>query len=88
MDDLNLNKDELPKFKLPQGLLEQLFEFSGSNDGNRGYMLVFINQEGAPMVYSKASSQIIEMGLRKAAEKFLLDSEEAETNFDFGSDEQ
>ena len=26
MDDLNLNKDELPKFKLPQGLLEQLFD--------------------------------------------------------------
>tara|TARA_R100000008_G_C3484105_1_gene115355 strand:- start:315 stop:581 length:267 start_codon:yes stop_codon:yes gene_type:complete len=88
MDDLNLNKDDLPKFKLPQGFLEQLFEFSGSSESNRGFLLVFINQEGAPMVYSKSSSQIIEMGLRKAAERFLLDSEEAESNFDIGGEGQ
>ena len=88
MDDLNINKEEIPPFKLPEGLLRQLYEFSGSNEGNRGYMLVFITQQGAPVVYSKSSSQIIEMGLRKAAEKFLLDSEEAETNYDVGYDDQ
>jgi len=88
MDELNLNRDDLPKFRLPEGMLEQLFEFSGSQDGNKGYLLVFINQEGAPLVYSKSSSPIIEMGLRKAAERFLLDSEEAETNFGIGPEDQ
>ena len=88
IDDLNLNKDELPKFQLPHGMLEQLFEFSGSDDGNSGYLLIFVNQDGGPMVFSMCSNQITALGLRKAAEKFLLDSEEAETNFDSGLDDQ
>tara|TARA_R110002020_G_scaffold86144_3_gene212402 strand:- start:3936 stop:4196 length:261 start_codon:yes stop_codon:yes gene_type:complete len=78
---MNNDNDEefsMEKFQLPESFLEQLFEFSGSTDGNRGILLAFVNQEGSPMIFSKADNQIIEMGLRKAVEKYLLDSEEAE----------
>lgn len=74
----NFEEFPLENFILPESFLEQLFEFSGSTDGNRGILLAFVNQEGSPLIYSKADNQIVEMGLRKAVEKYLLDSEEAE----------
>jgi len=72
--------DDLPiaDFKLPESFLAQLFELSGSTEGNRGFVLGFVNHRGEPMVYTKADNQIIEMGLRKALEKYLIDSEEAD----------
>ena len=78
-----MNKDdfeegEFPSFVLPEAFLNQLFEFSGSTEGNRGFMLAFVNQEGEPMVYTKADSKIIELGLRKAMEKYIIESEESE----------
>tara|TARA_X000001036_G_C20692602_1_gene809926 strand:+ start:1647 stop:1913 length:267 start_codon:yes stop_codon:yes gene_type:complete len=85
MDEDNFNEQDLPNFVLPESFLNQLFEFSGSTDGNRGFMLAFVNQSGSPMVYAKADSQIIEFGLRKAVEKYIIESEEAE-HFDNGGD--
>tara|TARA_R100000808_G_C2083257_1_gene106357 strand:- start:436 stop:696 length:261 start_codon:yes stop_codon:yes gene_type:complete len=72
--------DDLPltDFKLPEEFLAKIFELSGSTEGNRGFVLTFVNQRGEPTVYTKADSQIIEMGLRKSLEKYLIDSEEAD----------
>ena len=78
MDENNFDGDNLPSFVLPESFLNQLFEFSGSTDGNRGFLLAFVNQQGSPMVYTKADNQIIEMGLRKAIEKYIIESEESE----------
>ena len=39
------------------------------------------------MVYTKSQNQIIEMGLRKALEKYLITLEESETMFGAGNDE-
>ena len=79
MDNENFHEENLPKFVLPESFLNQLFEFSGSTDGNKGFLLAFVNQAGAPMVYTKADNQIVEMGLRKAIERYILESEEAES---------
>ena len=65
----------------------QLFEFSGSTVGNRGFMLAFVCQDGSPMVYTKADSQIIELGLRKAVEKYIIESEESEIFKNNGDEE-
>lgn len=78
MDQENFDENNLPSFIFPEAFLEQIFEFTGSTEGNRGFLLVSVNQEGAPTVFAKADNQIIEMGLRKALEKYLLDTEEAE----------
>lgn len=74
----DFNENDLPEFVLPSSFLDQLFEFSGSTDGNKGFLLAFVNQNGSPVVYTKADNQIIEMGLRKAIERYIIESEEAE----------
>lgn len=78
MSDKDFNEEDLPSFTFPKSFLEQIFEFSGSTEGNRGFALVFVNQDGAPMIYSKSDNQIIELGLRKAMEKYLMELEESE----------
>ena len=78
MKDMDFNPDGLPAFSLPPKLITQLYEFSGNTEGTRGFLLLHINQDGSPMVYFKADNQIIELGLRKALEQFVLDFEEAD----------
>jgi len=78
MENNDFNENDLSAFKLPESFLNQLFEFSGSTDGNKGFVLAFVNQDGAPMIYSKSDNQIVEMGLRKALEKYLMELEELE----------
>ncbi len=75
---MDFDPDSLPQFSLPPKLVDQLYEFSGNIEGSRGFLLLHINQEGSPMVYFKADNQIIELGLRKALEQFVLDFEEAD----------
>ena len=83
MQDKDFNEGDLTPFVLPETFLDQMFEFSGSTDGNRGFLLAFVNQDGSPLIYTRSDNQIIEMGLRKALEKFLIDSEEAESHIDY-----
>jgi len=78
MDENDFNHDDLPNFVLPESFLKQLFDFSGSTDGNRGFILAFVNQDGSPMVYTKTDNEIIDMGLRKALEKYIIQTEESE----------
>ena len=78
MDENDFNHDDLPNFVLPESFLKQLFDFSGSSDGNRGFILAFVNQDGSPMVYTKTDNEIIDMGLRKALEKYIIQTEESE----------
>lgn len=78
MKNMDFDPDNFPKFTLPSKLITQLYEFSGNTEGTRGFILVHINQEGSPMVYFKADNQIIELGLRKALEQFILDFEESD----------
>ena len=77
-DDSGLDPEALPEFALPESFLDQLFEFTGSSNANKGFVLVYTDQNGRPMVYSRTDSQIIEMGLRKSMEKYLIDVESAE----------
>jgi|TARA_B100001094_G_scaffold225840_1_gene220155 hypothetical protein len=76
--DDNFDPDDLPEFSLPESLLDQLFEFTGGANGNKGFMLIYTDQNGRPMVYTKTDAQIVEMGLRKAMEKYLIEVEGVE----------
>lgn len=74
----NIDPEDLNEFTLPEGLLHQLFELSGDADHSKGFILAFVTQEGKPLVFTKTQNQIVEMGLRKALEKYLIGVEEAE----------
>ena len=68
MDEDDFNHDDIPNFVLPESFLKQLFDFSGSTDGNKGFILAFVNQDSSPMIYTKTDNEIVDLGLRKALE--------------------
>lgn len=86
MSEENIDFNELPNFQIPQSFLDQLYDFTGGSEGNAGYVLTYVDDKGRALVYSRSSSQIVEMGLRKALEKYLLELEEGEISFDLPED--
>lgn len=83
----NVDPENLGVFSIPESMLQKLFEFSGDADHSKGFILAYVDQNGKPMIYTKSQNQIIEMGLRKALEKYLISLEEAETMFGAGNDD-
>jgi len=81
---MEIDPESLPQFTIPEGLLEQLYSFTGDAEENKGLILAFVAQNGSPAIISKSSSQIIEMGLRKAMEQYLAQMEEMGTSVDLG----
>ena len=62
------------EFTIPNSFLDKLFEFTGDGDDG-GFILAYVTQDGRPLIQCKIGSQIVEMGLRKALEKFMDDME-------------
>lgn len=80
-----IDPENLSPFQIPESFLEQLFEFTGGpNDESKGFMLCYTDQNGSPMILCKIGTQIIEMGLRKALEKYLIQIEEADISIEGG----
>jgi len=91
MNEDFIDPENLGDFQLPENMINQLFEFTGSTNGDSGFILSFVNQQGLPSVITKATSPIVEMGLRKALEQYLqqVSAQEIELNFppDLGDEE-
>lgn len=86
--DNDINPEALPEFQMPRNLLNQIYEFTGSSEENKGFMLVFVDQNGSPQIMTQACSQILEMGLRKATEDYLTEySEMIKPDIDRGEQE-
>lgn len=78
----NLNLNDSNKFVIPDHFLDKLYGFTGGQEGNSGFILSYVDESGKAVVYTRASSQIIEMGLRKALEQYLIELEEGEISID------
>lgn len=72
--------EDLPNFTIPESFMTQLYEFTGGEDVGKGFILSFVDDTGRAMVYNNSSSQIVDMGLRKAMEKYLVQIEEQENS--------
>lgn len=84
-----IDPDNLPAFQIPQDLLEKLYEFSGnSSECSKGFLMAYTDQNGAPMIFCRAGSQIVEMGIRKALEKYLIEIENVDSPFDINGDQE
>ena len=84
----DIDPDNLPKFQIPASLIKKLYEFSGgSSDQSKGFLLAYTDQDGSPMIFCKAGSQIVEMGIRKALEKYLIEIENVDTPFDINDNQ-
>jgi|TARA_R110000744_G_scaffold59644_3_gene123945 hypothetical protein len=61
---------------LPQSLLQKLYDATGSSTGgNRGFLLVYVNSEGEPVISGKTENSCVEMALTKLLELSLKDNE-------------
>ena len=87
MDTNDIDPDSLNEFQLPESILHQLFEFTGCTDGDSGFMLAYVSQNGAPAIITKTCSPIVEMGLRKALEQYLEQVASSETPIDLGDED-
>jgi len=56
---------------IPDSFLKKLFDFAGSKDNGRGYILCVLDRYGNPCVYSEQQSSVIEIGLRKYLSNYI-----------------
>jgi hypothetical protein len=86
---MSIDPNNLESFKFPMDLLEKVYELTGdSHSSSKGFMLAYTDQNGAPMIYSKFGSQIVDMGIRKALEKYLIEIENVDSPFDISDDQE
>ena len=78
----DFDPEDIKNFSVPESMLEQLYEFTGSSTNDRGFCLAYVSQSGQVLVIHKADTQIVDLGLRKALEKYLIDLEESEGRSD------
>jgi hypothetical protein len=72
----DIDPENLETFHIPESVLNELFELTGESESNRGFLLACVGQDGKPFIYSKAASQVIELGIRKAVEEYLIEIQE------------
>ena len=75
----DIDPDNLSEFQIPESFLNELFELTGESENNRGFLLACVGQDGRPFIYSKAASPVVELGVRKAMEEFLVESQGHDT---------
>ena len=84
----DIDPNNLPVFQIPDQFLEQLFEMTGGAEHGKGFIMAYSAPDGRALIYSRCGTQIVEMGLRKALEKFLNEMEQAEDTLGFSSSDE
>ena len=70
---------ETPKFnefKLPQKILNQLYDLTGGAEAYQGFIIAYCDENGTPIIYTRCDSQITESGLIKSIEDYINDYSE------------
>ena len=68
-----MSQPKFNEFKVPEKLLEQLYELSGGSEAYKGFIIAFSTEKGDPIIHTKCDSQVTEYGLKKALETFLTE---------------
>ena len=78
--------ENFKQFKIPDNFFNRLYEFTGSDESSKGFIVAYVSQDGCPMIYTKVASPLVEMGLIKAIEKYLNEIDNAEESVDMSGD--
>lgn len=81
------NSENFKNFKIPQNFFNKLYEFTGSDESSKGFIVAYVSQDGCPMIYTKVANPIVEMGLIKALEKYLNEIDSREDSIDLSEEE-
>ena len=79
-----MTEPKFRQFKLPEKILNELFELTGSKDAYKGFIIAYCDEKGTPIVYTSCESQIIESGLIKSIESYI--SENTDVDFEVEPD--
>jgi len=79
MSSESIDPENIDPFSFPPSILEKVYEMTGSDAYDGGFIMAFVSSNGVPIIHTKANSPIVEMGLRKALEQYLADIEEMES---------
>lgn len=63
------------EFAIPENFLDKLYELTGSVERYKGFILVYSNEKGNPIIFNKCESHLVEMGLIKTLEGYLEKTE-------------
>jgi len=69
-----MEKPKFKEFQLPQKILNQLYELTGGKDCYKGFIIVYSDENGTPIVYTNCESQILESGLIKSLEDYIQEN--------------
>jgi len=79
------SSEDFKYFKIPENYFNKLYEFTGSDESSKGFIVAYVSQDGCPMIYTKVSNPLVEMGLIKAIEKYLNEVDNAEDSVDLSN---
>jgi hypothetical protein len=69
-------KVKFNKFEIPDSFLNTLYELTGSENKNKGYVVCYIDEDGNGQIKQKFDSQATEFALTKFLEIFVGDSQD------------
>ena len=67
-------KVKFNKFEIPENFLDTLYELTGSENKNKGYIICYIDEEGSGQIKQKFDCQATEFALTKFMEIFMNDN--------------
>ena len=79
-----MTEPKFRQFKLPEKILNELFELTVSKDAYKGFIIAYCDEKGTPIVYTSCESQITESGLIKSIESYI--SENTDVDFEVEPD--
>ena len=72
-----MTEPKFNKFLLPEKILNELFELTGSKDAYKGFIIAYCDEQGTPIVFTNCESQITESGLIRCIENYITDNTES-----------
>jgi hypothetical protein len=67
MDEYEQNE----AFRLPQTLLDKIYSFTGATDKHKGMLMVYISENGEPVIYTKFQDKPSEVCILSTAKDFI-----------------
>ena len=69
-------KVKFNKFEIPENFLNTLYELTGAENKNKGYVVCYIDEDGNGQIKQKFDCQATEFALTKFLEIFMNDNAE------------
>jgi hypothetical protein len=63
------------EFEIPKTFFDKLYEFTGSGESTRGFVLCYISNKDEPVVRCALSNPIVELALLKTMQDYVKSQE-------------